>query len=305
MPVLDRPATRQPVRRLSTATAVWFLFCLLALLALAVVDLQVWAAIVICTGLGLAAVPAWRPRSRPQVDLVDLAAVIGAYIGVVFLFRMAFTVFTTENVLGLFLCFAAGLLLGVVGPVLYQVWGRRQPLSSLGLGTHDLGPTVVMGLTLAAAQFAVTFLGYSMPAPAYWVPLLGMSLVVGFFEAVFFRGFVQGRLEASFGTVPAVSGAAALYGLYHVGYGMGLSDLWFLLALGVVYAIVYRLTTNILILWPLLTPMGGFFNNLRSGEIDLPWNSLLGFADVAVLMAVAIWVAHRRELRQVTAPPRP
>lgn len=305
MSVLDRPATRKPVRGASTAASVWFLFCLLSLLALAVVDLQVWAAIIIVAGLGLAAVPALRPRSRPQVDLVDLAAITGAYVGVVVLFRVAFTVFTTDNVLGLFLCFAAGLLLGVAGPVLYQVWGRRRPLATLGLTMHELGPTVAMGLALAAAQFAVTFLGYSMPAPAQWVPLLGMSLVVGLFEAVFFRGFVQGRLEASFGTVPAVAGAAALYGLYHVGYGMGLSDLWFLLALGVVYAIAYRLTTNVLILWPLLTPMGGFFNNLQSGEIDLPWNSLLGFADVAVVMAAVIWLAHRRERRQPRAEPRP
>ena len=264
MSVLDRPATRPQTPRVSTATTVWFSFCLVSLLALAVLDLQVWAAIVVVAAVVLACVPALRPRSDPRVDLIDLAAVFGAYVGVVVLFRLAFTVFTTDNVLGLFLCFAAGLLLGVVGPVFYQVWGRRRPLRTLGLSTHELRPTLVMGLVLAAAQFAVTFVGYSMPAPAQWVPLLGMSLVVGFFEAVFFRGFVQGRLEASFGAVPAVAGAALLYGAYHVGYGMGVSDLWFLLALGVVYAVAYQLTTNVLILWPMLTPMGAFFNNLRS-----------------------------------------
>ena len=295
MSVLDRPATREGTHHVPLATTVWFLFCLVSLLALAAVDLEVWAALVILAGVALACVPALRPRADTQVDLIDLAAVMGAYVGVVVLFRVAFTVFTTDNVLGLFLCFAAGLLLGVVGPVFYTVWGRRRPLRSLGLGTHQLRPTLAMGLVLAAAQFAVTFVGYSMPAPEQWVPLLGMSLVVGLFEAVFFRGFVQGRLEASFGAVPAVAGAAVLYGAYHVGYGMGVSELWFLLALGVVYAVAYRLTTNVLILWPLLTPMGAFFNNLDNGEIDLPWASLLGFADVVLLMAAAIWFAHRKE----------
>ncbi len=284
---------------MSTATAVWFLFCLVSLLALAVVDLQVWAAIVVAAGLALAAVPALRPRSAAAIDRLDLAVVAGTYVVVVVLFRLAFTVFTTDNVVGLFLCFATGMLLGVVGPLVYQVWGRHRPLRTLGLGTHQLRPTLVMGLVLAATQFAVTFVGYSMPTPVQWMPLLGMSLVVGLFEAIFFRGFVQGRLEASFGTVPAVVGAAVLYGAYHVGYGMGISELWFLFALGVVYAVAYRLTTNILILWPLLTPMGAFFNNLRAGDIDLPWESLLGFADVAVLMAVAIWLAHRRERKQL------
>ena len=303
MSVLDRPATRRQSPRVSTATAVWFLFCLISLLALAVLDLQVWATVVVIVGLALACVSALRPHTATRVDLVDLAAVLGAYVGVVVLFRLAFTVFTTDNVLGLFLCFAAGLLLGVVGPVVYQVWGRGRPLSTLGLSTHELRPTVVMGLILAGAQFAVTFVGYSMPAPAQWVPLLGMSLVVGFFEAVFFRGFVQGRLEASFGSAPAVAGAALLYGAYHVGYGMGVSELWFLLALGVVYAVAYRLTTNVLILWPLLTPVGAFFNNLEGGEIDLPWASLMGFADVALVMAAAIWVAHRRERKQLRPTP--
>ncbi len=303
MSVIDRRATRRQSHRVSTATAVWFLFCVLALLALDLVDLKVWATIVVIAGLVLASVPALRPRSAAHVDRTDLAVVAGVYVGVVVLFRMAFTVFTTENVLGLFLCFAAGMLLGVVGPVVYQVWGRRRTLRSLGLGMHQLPATLAMGLVLATAQFVVTFLGSSMPAPAQWIPLLGMSLVVGLFEAVFFRGFVQGRLEASFGPVPGVAGAAVLYGAYHVGYGMGASELWFLLALGVVYAVAYRLTTNLLILWPLLTPMGAFFNNLRVGEIDLPWESLLGFADVAMVMAAVIWLAHRRELKHLQPNP--
>jgi hypothetical protein len=126
-----------------------------------------------------------------------------------------------------------------------------------------------------------------------WVPLLVMSLVVGLFEAVFFRGFIQGRFEASLGVIPAVGGAALLYSLYHVGYGMGASELWFLFGLGLVYAVIYRLTTNVLILWPLLTPLGAFFNNLEAGNIQLPWESILGFADVAIVMAVTIWLAHR------------
>ena len=124
-----------------------------------------------------------------------------------------------------------------------------------------------------------------------------MSLVVGAFEAVFFRGFIQTRLEASFGTATGVGGAAALYALYHIGYGMGGRDMVFLLGLGVIYAIAYRLVRNVLVLWPLLTPMGAFFNNLDTGDITLPWASIAGFADVAAVMAVAIIFAHRHERR--------
>ena len=291
MVVLEREPT--VTRLLTTRRNAWFTFCVVALLLLAFVDLEVWAAVVILAAAGLAAAPVLRPSPGHAIDRQDLLVIGGLYLAVVAAFRVAFTVFTTDNVLGLFLGFATGMLIGVVGPVVYQVWVRGRDLRSLGIGTHDWQPTVAMGLVLAAVQFGVTLVGYDMPAAERWVPLLGMSLVVGLFEAVFFRGFVQGRLEASLGPVPAVIGAAVLYAAYHVGYGMDLGEMWFLLGLGVLYAIVFRLTQNILILWPLLTPLGAFFNNLDNAAIELPWASLLGFADVAMLMVAALWLARR------------
>lgn len=277
--------------------AIWSAFALGALLLLNIDKLTVWAGIVVAAGLGLAAIPSLRPSVTTQIDGRDLTAIGGLYIAVVGAFRVAFVVFTVERVTGLFLTFAAGLLIGVVGPIVYQVWVRGRDLRSLGIGLHRLTQTVGLGLGLAAVQFFVTLFGYELPAPGGWVPLLVMSMVVGFFEAVFFRGFIQNRLEASFGAAPAAAGAALLYSLYHVGYGMGAGEIWFLFGLGVVYAIIFRLTSNILVLWPLLTPLGSFFNNLQAGDIPLPWESILGFLDVAVLMGVAIWLA-RRHLRK-------
>ena len=108
------------------------------------------------------------------------------------------------------------------------------------------------------------------------MPLLVMALVVGVFEAIFFRGFVQNRLEAQFGPVLGIAGAAALNGLYHVGYGMGSNELVFLTGLGAVYAVAFALARNMLVLWPLLTPLGSFYNAVDTGDIDLPWASMPG-----------------------------
>jgi uncharacterized protein len=204
-------------------------------------------------------------------------------------------VFTAENVAGLFLTFGAGLVLGVAGPVVYTTFLRRRSLRTLGLGLHALRPTLALALVLGGVQFVIMFRGYTLPAPVDWMPLLVLSLTVGVFEAVFFRGFVQGRLEASFGAAPAVTGAAVLYALYHVGYGMGTAEMVFLFALGIVYAIAYRITENVLVLWPLLTPIGSLFNNLEAGDIVLPWASIAGFANVLAAMAVVVWLAARRE----------
>jgi hypothetical protein len=284
---------------------VWFGFSLAALLLLNIDNLTLWASMVVAAAVILAFVTKLTPVVGHRVDGRDLAAVILLYLAVVSAFRVAFTVFTTDNVLGLFLAFATGLVLGVVGPIVYQVWIRHRDLRSLGIGLHRLRETVVVGVVLAGVQFTATLWGYQLPAPVEWVPLLVMSLVVGLFEAVFFRGFIQNRLEASFGPAPAVAGAALLYSLYHVGYGMGVEELWFLFALGVVYAVAFRITTNILVLWPLLTPMGALFNNLEAGDIDLPWASIAGFADVAVIMAVAVWLAARHTRKRAVTERRP
>ena len=155
----------------------------------------------------------------------------------------------------------------------------------------------------AAVQFSMTLWGYDLPRPIDWVPLLLMSLTVGVFESIFFRGFVQNRLEASFGPVLGVGLAAGMYSLYHVGYGMGAEEIVFLAGLGVVYALAFLSTRNVLVLWPLLTPLGSLFNNLEAADIELPWASMAGFGEVLIAMVVVLWLAHRYGRRHQQAAP--
>jgi membrane protease YdiL (CAAX protease family) len=241
-----------------------------------------------------------RPHAvaNRRVDRQDLGAVASFYVASLLLFRLAFSVFA-NNAAGLFLSFAMGLLLAVGGPIFYTVWIRERRLATLGLSLENLPRTLALAVTFGTVQFALTLWGYDLPAAKDWVPLLGMSLMVGFFEAVFFRGFVQGRFQASFGAAPAVFGAALLYSLYHVGYGMPAEEMLYLFGLGIVYALAYLGAENILVLWPLLTPLGGFFAQLEGGELQgqLPWASLAGFADVLALFAIFIWLARRHERR--------
>jgi hypothetical protein len=281
----------------------WVAWCAVAILALPLLDAAAVGPVgygigVPLSALVVGAVTGTLRRDRRGVDGRDLVAIGVLYAAVVVLFRLAFTVFTTTNVLGLFLCFAAGLLVGVVGPIVYTVWLRGRPLASLGIGRSHWRAAAALGLVLAALQFSVTLLGTRLPRnPEDWVPLLVMSLVVGVFETVFFRGFVQDRLRAAGGQGVGVAGGAALYGLYHVGYGMGGTELVFLAGLGVLYGVAFALVRNGLVLWPVLTPMGSFFSNLSGAGFALPWASILGFLDVLALMVVAVWLARRRMRR--------
>jgi uncharacterized protein len=289
---------------------VWVVWLIGALLFLAVGNGLVYAVIVPLTaGLLVLVAPGLVPSAGRRVDARDIRAVLLFYLGVVAALYLAFQVFTVQRTLGLFLCYAAGLTLGVVGPVIYTVWRRGRPLADLGLTGKSWRQAVGLGLILGAVQFFLTLYGYRLPAPVDWVPLLAMSLMVGLFEAIFFRGFIQTRLSASFGPIPGVIAAAILYALYHVGYGMGLAEMAFLFALGLVYGVAYACVNNVLVLWPVLIPLGSFFNNVRSGGIELPWAAIAGFVDVMAIMLTVILLARRRERRKldqpVTQPPIP
>ena len=275
----------------------WVAWVVGALLLLPLVEGPAYGVVVAGSALLLALPFPGRP-ARPAGVRRDLLVVGVLYVAVVALLSAAFRGFSTDHVAGLFLCFAGALLIGTVGPVIHTVWICGRPLADLGLRGDDLRPTLLLALLFGGVQFALTLWGYDLPSPVDWVPLLVMALVVGVFESVFFRGFVQGRLEEAFGSRVGIGGAAVLYGAYHVGYGMGAREMVFLTGLGVVYAVAFALTRNVLVLWPLLTPVGSFFANVEAGDIELPWASIAGFADVLAVMVVALVLAARRQHRQ-------
>ena len=282
---------------------IWIAWLIASLLFLSVGNGLVYGVTVPLTaGLLVLLAPGLAPSVDRRVDGRDIRAVLLLYVGVVAALYLAFQVFTVGRTLGLFLCYAAGLILGVVGPVIYTVWIRCRPLADLGLTTKNWRQAVGLGLILGGVQFFLTLHGHQLPAPVDWVPLLSMSLMVGLFEAIFFRGFIQTRLSASFGPIPGAVAAAALYALYHVGYGMGMREMVFLFGLGLVYGIAYACVNNVLVLWPVLIPIGSFYNNLQSGDIDLPWAAIAGFVDVMAVMFAAVWLGHRHELRAVSQP---
>ena len=287
-------------RRARWVFAAWITFVVMGLLLLDAFGGVTYATVIVAGALALSVATRRWVVPRRSVDRRDLMWIGFLYLGVVGLFRLAFGVFSTDRTAPMFLAFAGGMLLGTVGPIIYTVWVRGRALSSLGLGMRNIRTTAWLAILFAGVQFSITLWGYDLPAPIDWVPVLAMSLTTGIFESIFFRGFLQGRLESSFGTAPAVALAAALYGVYHVGYGMGLTDIAFLTGLGVVYAVAYALSGNLLVLWPLLTPLGSFYAFLESGELlgQLPWMAILGFADVVGVIAAAIVLARRHIRRR-------
>jgi membrane protease YdiL (CAAX protease family) len=100
------------------------------------------------------------------------------------------------------------------------------------------------------------------------------------------------RLEDTFGTIPAILLGSALYAAYHIGYGMPASEMVFLFFIGIMFAVVFRLTKNIFILWPIFQPMGQLVTLVKDG-LSLPTIAALGFIEALILMLVLVWLAAR------------
>ena len=279
----------------------WTAWVVIALLGLEYLSGAGYLMAVVASGVLLhlamgGALPA--PLDADRRSLVFMAA---TYLLVVALLAVAFRGFGTDHTAGLFAFFALALVAGVAGPVYFTVWVERRPLADLGLTVGDWPRVLGLAVLFGGTQFALTLWGYALPAPEDWVPLLVMALVVGVFESIFFRGFLQQRLQRQFGDLAGILIAAVAYGAYHGGYGMGLDQIAFLTGLGVVYAVAFALARSVFVLWPLLTPLGSFYANVQDGDIPLPWASIAGFADVLVVMLVVVWLAHRHLARTSSA----
>jgi membrane protease YdiL (CAAX protease family) len=193
-------------------------------------------------------------------------------------------------------------LFGVGLPLYWMTVIRRRPISDLGFTTRWLGLSLLLQLVFAGFQYMGTLAKTQVPAIQEFLPLVALALTIGFFEAVFWRGWVLLRLEEAFGVIPAILLGSALYALYHIGYGMPASEMFFLFFIGVMFAVIFRLTKNVFILWPVFQPMGQLITLIKD-KLSLPFLASLGFAEVLILMLVLVWLAVRYQRKHSKQDP--
>lgn len=100
------------------------------------------------------------------------------------------------------------------------------------------------------------------------------------------------RLEEAFGFIPAALLGSVLYAAYHIGYDMPLNEMVFLFFIGLMYAVAFRLTGSIFILWPIFQPGGQLITLIKEG-LELPLLASVGFLEVFIVMVVLLWLSTR------------
>ena len=231
----------------------------------------------------------WQPSKDLLAIVVSWVLVVAALYAATFL--VGSEVAGGMAYFGLYAVLGATIF-GIGIPLYWTVVVRKRPVSDLGLTRDRLALSVILQLAFAALQFIGAYRDLKIPAWESLLPLVALALAIGFFEALFWRGWVLLRLEEAFGLIPAIILGSALYAAYHVGYGMPLEEILFLFWIGVLYAVSFRLTRNIFILWPLYQPLGQMVTLIRDG-LELPLIATLGFAEAFIVMLVFVWLANK------------
>lgn len=222
----------------------------------------------------------------------EIFVVLTSWVMVVSAFYLAFNVITIERVALNFITFGiVGIILfGVSVPVIWTVLIKKRPLSELGIKRDKIVLSLILGIILSIIQYYLTINNIEIPVVKELIPLMTMAIAVGFYENIFYRGWVQLRMEEYFGIIPGIALSAVIYSIYHIGYGMPINEIITLFIVGLVYSVIFRLTSNIFILFPFLTPTGALFTQINDG-LRIPFEATYGFADVfffCVIILIAV-----------------
>jgi uncharacterized protein len=239
----------------------------------------------------------WTP------NWLDMLVVGLSWILVVAALRTATTVVTAERGLLYFLVYAivGATVIGLGIPLLWMVLVRRRPIADLGLTTCRWPLSLGLQALFATVLYFSAYRGdlVDLPPAAQLLPLVALALAIGFFKAVFWRGWVLLRLVESFGIVPAVLLGSLMYATYHVGYRMDISEMVFLFFIGIMFAVVFLVTKSVLILWPVFQPMGQLVT-LIEDRLTLPFLATVGFGEVLIVMVVVAYLAGRYQRKRGT-----
>ncbi len=231
----------------------------------------------------------WSPSMDTGMAVFsEVLMVILAYLGLIFFGKtwLSPIIFNLLGTIGV--C--------VVLPLYWMVVVRKKGLDTLGITTRYWLVSLAVGMLLAGFSLWGYYRSFGISTVV--IP----ALIVGIYalwEVVFVYGWLQLRFEEAFGIIPAAILAGLCFSLYHLGYGFyDLFGLVILFIFGLIFAIVFRFTKNILILWPFLWSVA-CLQGFKMGGILSDWGDAGFSAVLLVLMLISIFIFYRIEKRRV------
>lgn len=226
----------------------------------------------------------WAPNRDTAVAVASLLLMVPAYYAATHWLHSELTGIVVFGVL-------TNLMLNVLLPVWWIAYYRRWPLSELGITTRRWLPSLAIGIALAAFS---AFRFWQMAAGIDWLPHVLFNAVC-LWEPLFVYGWLQLRFDRAFGIVPGVILAGLSFTAYHVGTYLP-SGLIMLLLAGLLYGVVFRITANLLIIWPLAFCIGSSMGTLMGG-MQFTWEQVSIWSAILLVQVCVIGYTWWRQSR--------
>jgi membrane protease YdiL (CAAX protease family) len=190
----------------------------------------------------------------------------------------------------LFYAVLTATIFGVAVPLVWMVIVRKRSLDDLGISQRRLWLSLGLQLIVALLVLRIGLSRSEIPSLDLLVPLVMQALVLGLFEAIFWWGWMLRRIEDAFGFLPAALITSGLYLLFHFGDVTRLRDIAVFFIVGLILALLFRLTGSVFSLWPFLQPAVQLVPLINT-NLKLPMVSAMGYTLVVAVMGLLIWQA--------------
>jgi hypothetical protein len=226
----------------------------------------------------------WRPGRDTAVAVVTALLMIPVYYT---------GTHSQHSLAGLlvFVIFGNGIL-NVLFPAYYLLVLRRARPEELGITTRRLWLAAL--LSIGFSLFAWGGLQrevQSHPHVALLPHLIFNGLIL--WEPFFVFAWLQLRFERAFGILPGMVLAAISFGAYHLGTfpSEGIATL---VVVGIVCAVLFRVTKNLLTLWPATWAVSSSIGTMQE-NMHFGWDEVAIYAAILLVQIAAIaWMIARR-----------
>jgi len=192
-------------------------------------------------------------------------------------------------------------ILGFYIPLQYILIKRKQGFYIFGLTKNRWKSSLVLGLIFMGLLFMqfVTESGDKggdiLLKPGVFIPVFYI-FVAGVFEMTFIYGFLRRIFDESFGIIPGIILTSLFYSFLHAGFQPEFGKLIFV---GILYASVYRITNNLLIIFPFFWGIGAIWDvlvNFGTTELEGTKTLLKATCTLILMIGVVLYVKKKHQM---------
>jgi len=208
----------------------------------------------------------WQPTKDTTIASILGFLVIATSIGL-----LPFSFDTIAGKIGFYVLrdFIMIFVLGIAFPLYYVLIIKREDLSEFGITKRKWLVSLIVGIILAIlllfqfiSEFGATGQKILLSSRAIG-PIFYLIVIGGIFEVLFFWAFLRQRFENAFGIIPGIILATLFYTFHHAGFQPEFLKLFFV---GIIFASVFRITRNVLIIYPFFWAVGACWDVLVQSE---------------------------------------